>query len=100
MRSVRSAGRAAGSRSRDLSLRPFFPRARRRNRNTQQDVERIGIPIDDALLRPILSSPVEAFCIAAAGALSSSAFVLPVLKQKGWEERPEVSRSRDDFFSR
>ena len=54
-----------------------------------QDVERVGIPLDDAILRPILSSPVEAFCIAAAGALSSSAFVLPVLKQKGWEERPE-----------
>ena len=34
-----------------------------------QDVERIGIPLDDAILRPILSSPVEAFCIAAAGAL-------------------------------
>ena len=47
------------------------------------------IPLDDTLLRPILSSPVEAFCIASAGALSSSAFVLPVLKQKGWEERPE-----------
>jgi len=47
------------------------------------------IPLDDNLLRPILSSPVEAFCIAAAGALSSSAFVLPVLKQKGWEERAD-----------
>jgi len=47
------------------------------------------IPLDDAILRPILSSPVEAFCIAAAGALSSSAFVLPVLKQKGWEGRAD-----------
>jgi Kef-type K+ transport system membrane component KefB/voltage-gated potassium channel Kch len=47
------------------------------------------IPIDDGLLRPILSSPVQAFCIASAGALSSSAFVLPVLKQKEWEDRPE-----------
>ena len=47
------------------------------------------IPLDDTLLRPILSSPVEAFCIASAGALSSSAFVLPVLKQKGWEERAD-----------
>ncbi len=47
------------------------------------------IPLDDQLLRPILSSPVEAFCIAAAGALSSSAFVLPVLKQKGWEQRAD-----------
>jgi Kef-type K+ transport system membrane component KefB/voltage-gated potassium channel Kch len=47
------------------------------------------IPIDDGLLRPILSSPAQAFCIAAAGALSSSAFVLPVLKEKKWEDRPE-----------
>lgn len=46
-------------------------------------------PLDDDLLRPILSSPVQAFCIASAGALSSSAFVLPVLKSKGWEDRPE-----------
>mgnify|MGYP004287196417 CR=1 FL=1 len=27
--------------------------------------------------------------VAGAGALSSSAFVLPVLKQKGWDERPD-----------
>ena len=47
------------------------------------------MPLDDDILRPILSSPVEAFCIAAARALSSSAFVLPVLKQKGWEERAD-----------
>jgi len=47
------------------------------------------IPLDDTLLRPILSSPVQAFCIASAGALSSSAFVLPVLKSKGWEDRKE-----------
>ena len=47
------------------------------------------VPLDDAILRPILSSPVETFCIAAAGSLSSSAFVLPVLKQKGWEERAD-----------
>ncbi|GFH48608.1 hypothetical protein CTEN210_05084 [Chaetoceros tenuissimus] len=45
--------------------------------------------VDDELLRPILSSPVQAFCIASAGALSSSAFVLPVLKSKGWEDRAE-----------
>ena len=51
-------------------------------------VERF-IPLDDAILRPILSSPALAFCIAAAGALSSSAFVLPILKQKGWEERAD-----------
>jgi len=47
------------------------------------------IPLDDGLLRPILSSPIQAFCIASAGALSSSAFVLPVIKEKGWENRPE-----------
>ena len=47
------------------------------------------IPLDDGLLRPIVSSPAQAFCIAAAGALSSSAFVLPVLKEKKWEDRPE-----------
>jgi len=47
------------------------------------------LPLDDEIIRPILSSPVEAFCIASAGALSSSAFVLPVLKQKGWENRPD-----------
>ena len=52
-------------------------------------VENLGIPLDDAILRPILSSPVESFCIAAAGALSSSAFVLPVLKQKNWEASPD-----------
>lgn len=51
--------------------------------------ENVGIPLDDTLLRPILTSPVQAFCIAAAGSLSSSAFVLPVLKSKQWEERPE-----------
>ena len=51
-------------------------------------LERV-VPLDDILLRPILSSPVEAFCIAAAGALSSSAFVLPVLKEKGWESTPD-----------
>lgn len=47
------------------------------------------IPLDDGLLRPILSNPVQAFCIASAGALSSSAFVLPVLKEKNWEDRQE-----------
>lgn len=43
----------------------------------------------DASVNQIFSSPVQAFCIAAAGALSSSAFVLPVLKAKKWEDRPE-----------
>ena len=96
---MRSAGRRWIAISRTLAPSFLPARATTQTQHTQ-DVERIGIPIDDALLRPILSSPVEAFCIAAAGALSSSAFVLPVLKQKGWEERPEVSRSRYDFFSR
>ena len=52
-------------------------------------VQEIGIPLDIKLLRPVVDNPVQSFCIAAAGALSSSAFVLPVLKQKGWEDRPE-----------
>ena len=43
----------------------------------------------DVYVYQIFSDPVEAFCIAAAGALSSSAFVLPVLKAKDWEDRPE-----------
>jgi len=45
--------------------------------------------IDGEILREIVTSPTQAFCIASAGALSSSAFVLPVLKQKQWESRPE-----------
>jgi Kef-type K+ transport system membrane component KefB/Trk K+ transport system NAD-binding subunit len=49
----------------------------------------LGFPLDDEMLGPILSSPVQAFCIASAGALSSSAFVLPILKAKKWENRPE-----------
>jgi len=51
--------------------------------------QEIGIPLDAKLLRPIFDNPVESFCIAAAGALSSSAFVLPVIKQKRWERKPE-----------
>lgn len=51
--------------------------------------EEMGIALDDNLLRPILESPVQAFTIAAAGALSSSAFVLPVLKAKKWKDKPE-----------
>lgn len=43
----------------------------------------------DPSVTEIFKSPAEAFCIAAAGALSSSAFILPVLKEKGWENRPE-----------
>lgn len=51
--------------------------------------QEIGFPLDSTILRPLFENPVEAFCIAAAGALSSSAFVLPFLKEKDWEERPE-----------
>lgn len=51
--------------------------------------EKLGIPFDDQILGTLFSNPVEAFCIAAAGALSSSAFVLPVLEKKGWKEKPE-----------
>lgn len=52
-------------------------------------IQEIGLPLDLKILKPIFENPVSAFCIASAGALSSSAFVLPFLKQKGWEERPE-----------
>ena len=45
--------------------------------------------LDDSLLVPITQSPVEAFVLGAAGALSSSAFVLPALKSKGWEARAD-----------
>ena len=40
-------------------------------------------------MRLILTTPALAFCLAGAGALSSSAFVLPELKAKGWTERAE-----------
>ena len=46
------------------------------------------IPIDPLIIQ-LLEQPVVAFAIAAAGALSSSAFVLPILKEKGWEDRPD-----------
>lgn len=52
-------------------------------------IQEIGLPLDLKILRPIFENPVSAFVIASAGALSSSAFVLPFLKQKDWEERPE-----------
>jgi Kef-type K+ transport system membrane component KefB len=52
-------------------------------------IQEIGLPLDVKILKPIFENPIEAFCIASAGALSSSAFVLPLLKQKNWEERPE-----------
>ena len=44
------------------------------------------MPIDPLIVQ-LLEQPVVAFAIAAAGALSSSAFVLPILKEKGWEDR-------------
>jgi Kef-type K+ transport system membrane component KefB len=46
------------------------------------------LQMDDSIAT-IFQSPSQAFCIAAGGALSSSAFVLPVLKERGWESRPE-----------
>ena len=52
-------------------------------------IQEIGLPLDLKILKPIFENPTKAFVIASAGALSSSAFVLPFLKQKGWEERPE-----------
>lgn len=52
-------------------------------------IQEIGLPLDIKILTPIFENPIKAFCIASAGALSSSAFVLPFLKQKGWEQRPE-----------
>lgn len=51
--------------------------------------QEIGFPLDFKLLNPLFDNPIQAFCIASAGALSSSAFVLPFLKEKDWEERPE-----------
>jgi len=44
--------------------------------------------LDDSLISQI-ESPVVAFAIASAGALSSSAFVLPILKEKGWDSKPD-----------
>jgi len=51
--------------------------------------QEIGFPLDSTILRPLFDNPIQSFCIASAGALSSSAFVLPFLKEKDWEERPE-----------
>ena len=52
-----------------------------------QVVQNPSVPIDPLIIQ-LLEQPVVAFAIAAAGALSSSAFVLPILKEKGWEDRP------------
>ncbi len=51
--------------------------------------QEIGFPLDSTILRPLFDNPIQSFCIASAGALSSSAFVLPFLKEKDWEEKPE-----------
>jgi Kef-type K+ transport system membrane component KefB len=48
-------------------------------------VQDVRVPIDPDLIT-LLETPVIAFSIASAGALSSSAFVLPILKEKGWEK--------------
>ena len=53
-----------------------------------QVVSNPSVPIDPLVVQ-LLEQPVVAFAIAAAGALSSSAFVLPILKEKGWEDRPD-----------
>lgn len=53
-----------------------------------QVVSNPSVPIDPLMVQ-LLEQPVVAFAIAAAGALSSSAFVLPILKEKGWEDRPD-----------
>ena len=47
-------------------------------------IQDVRVPIDPAIFS-LLEKPVIAFSIAAAGALSSSAFVLPILKEKKWE---------------
>ena len=48
----------------------------------------VRVPIDDKMFS-LLNQPIIAFSVAAAGALSSSAFVLPILKEKGWEKGPD-----------
>jgi Sodium/hydrogen exchanger family len=42
------------------------------------------LPLDSALIN--INNPVEAVVLAFAGALSTSAFIFPVLKERGWEE--------------
>lgn len=42
------------------------------------------LPLDSALID--INNPVEAVVLAFAGALSTSAFIFPVLKERGWEE--------------
>jgi Kef-type K+ transport system membrane component KefB len=42
------------------------------------------LPLDQALID--INRPAEAVVLAFAGALSTSAFIFPVLKERGWEE--------------
>ena len=44
------------------------------------------LPLDGGLIN--IQNPSEAMILGIAGALSSSAFIFPVLAQKGWEQRP------------
>jgi len=52
-------------------------------------IQRDRIPIDPQMVQLLAERPVVAFCVAAAGALSSSAFVLPILKERNWEKSPD-----------
>lgn len=47
-------------------------------------IERL-IPLDGAMLD--ITNPIEAVVLALAGSLSTSAFIFPVLKERGWEDR-------------
>ena len=49
----------------------------------------VPFALDDDLLAAMRATPVAAFCVAAAGSLSSSAFVLPELERRGWKNAPE-----------
>jgi Kef-type K+ transport system membrane component KefB len=42
------------------------------------------LPLDPSLIN--IQRPSEALVLAFAGALSTSAFIFPVLKERGWEE--------------
>lgn len=42
------------------------------------------LPLDAGLIN--IQNPIEALVLALAGALSTSAFIFPVLKERGWEE--------------
>eukprot|EP00588_Corethron_pennatum_P002171 CAMPEP_0194285666 /NCGR_PEP_ID=MMETSP0169-20130528/30720_1 /TAXON_ID=218684 /ORGANISM="Corethron pennatum, Strain L29A3" /LENGTH=824 /DNA_ID=CAMNT_0039031849 /DNA_START=54 /DNA_END=2525 /DNA_ORIENTATION=+ len=47
-------------------------------------LEDIGVPLEAGLVN--IRNPAEAVVLALAGALSTSAFVFPVLKSRGWED--------------